>query len=68
MRAKGALFLDRFRERTGTRAFRRMLTDFVESNRFGLIDSDALLDRLWEANATAMILYQDEYFDPVRHR
>lgn len=68
VRAKGALFLDHFRERSGARAFRRMLTEFVESNRFGLIDSDALLDRLWETNATAMILYQDAYFDPVRHR
>lgn len=65
---KGALFLFQLREAMGPRPFRFMLAEIVENHRFGLIDSNILLDYLWKANPTAMVRHQEEFLDVLHQR
>ncbi len=61
---KGAMLLYELRQAIGPLAARLSLSDFVEKHRFGLIDSQTMLDHLWQTDPTTMTLYQKEYLDP----
>ncbi len=65
---KGAMLLYELREAIGPLAARLALSDFVEKHRFGLIDSQTMLDHLWQMDPTTMTLHQKEYLDATLWR
>ena len=65
---KGAMLLYEMRQAIGPLAARLSLSDFVEKHRFGLIDSQTMLDHLWQTDPTTMTLHQKEYLDPTLWR
>lgn len=65
---KGALLFYELRKAIGPLAARLSMSAFVENHRFGLIDSQMMLDHLWQADPTTMTLYQQEYLDSTLWR
>ncbi len=65
---KGAMLFYELREAIGPLAARLSLSEFVEKHRFGLIDSQMMLEHLWQTDPSTMTLYQKEYLDSALWR
>ena len=65
---KGAMLFYELRKAIGPLAARLSMSAFVEKHRFGLIDSQMMLDHLWQVDPTTMTLFQQEYLDSAQWR